>query len=311
MWRIASALLLLAAASSAAAAPAGKPLFRGADPDTEVIAGEVWAFPTNARGGDKLLAWSSPDLARWSQRGVLLDIDDVAWVKADGARTHYLWAPDMVPANGRWYLYYSVGPQNPTPSRLGVATCTGPAGPCTDIGKPLITGGDGFEAIDPMVFTDPKSKQTYLYAGGSAGSTLRAWVLKPDMTSIEREVRVAQPPLFTEAVFVHERQGVYYLSYSHGRWEHSSYSVHYATGPSPLGPWTYRGPLLQSSARLKGPGHHSFFKGTDGVWRIAYHGWPAQRGDGPYRGDRYIVVQPIAYDAAGAIRLDSAAKSGD
>src|SRR3546814_9489697 len=118
-----------------------------------------------------------------------------------GAPSHGLWAPDMLAANGRYYFYYSIGPQHPTPSRLGVATCEAPAGPCIDSGQPLLTGGGGFEAIDPMVFADAKSGKTYIYAGGSAGSTLRVFVLTPDLLTIDHEVKVAQPPHFTEGAF--------------------------------------------------------------------------------------------------------------
>jgi hypothetical protein len=46
-------------------------------------------------------------------------------------------------------------------------------------GKPLVTGGNGFEAIDPMVFVDPKTKTPYLYAGGSAGATCASGCSSP------------------------------------------------------------------------------------------------------------------------------------
>src|SRR3546814_6806231 len=138
----------------------------------------------------------------------------------------------MVAANGRHYLYFSVGPQNPTPSRIGVATCAGLEGPCTDSGKPLITGGKGFEAIDPAVFVDPASQTPFLYAGGSAGAKLRVWALKADMMTIDREIPVETPPHFTEGAFMHERGGTYYLSYSSGSYRHDSYQVHYATARS-------------------------------------------------------------------------------
>src|SRR3546814_21074597 len=84
-----------------------------------------------------------------------------------------------------------------------------------------------------MVFADAKSGKTYIYAGGSAGSTLRVFVLTPDLLTIDHEVKVAQPPHFTEGAFMHERDGIYYLSYSHGRWNDATYSVHYATAPGP------------------------------------------------------------------------------
>lgn len=276
----------------------GNPLFDGADPDAHVAGGTLWLYPT---GDERLIAWSR-EHGFWGPRGVLIRQSDIDWIKDDRARRHYLWAPDMVEGNGRFYLYYSVGPQDPTPSRIGVATGARPEGPFTDSGKPLLTGGRGFEAIDPMVFRDPASGRHYLYAGGSAGATLRVFLLGEDMMTIEREIAVGQPPSFTEAPFVHARNGVYYLSYSSGKWSESSYSVHYATAPSPTGPWRYRGAILASDARRKGPGHHSFI--TDpatGVEVIVYHRWEGRRGHGPYRGARSIAIEPVRYAADGSI----------
>src|SRR3546814_10799351 len=79
-------------------------------------------------------------------------------------------------------------------------------------------------------------------------------VLTPDLLTIDHEVKVAQPPHFTEGAFMHERDGIYYLSYSHGRWNDATYSVHYATAPGPTGPWTYRGVILTTDGTYNGPG---------------------------------------------------------
>jgi beta-xylosidase len=296
-------LLAAFAASRAAGAAAQevKSVFSGADPDANYINGELWVDPTGP--GDRLSAWSSTDLTTWRKRGDLLSQKDVPWIKDDHVLRHYLWAPDMVSADGRLYLYYSVGPQDPTPSRLGVATCEKPEGPCVDSGKPLLTGGNGFEAIDPMVFVDPKSDKRYLYTGGSNGHTLRVFELKPDMVTIDQEVKIDQPPAYTEAPFMHERNGIYYLSYSVGKWNTGDYHIDYAMAPSPLGPWKYRGTILKSDKRYKGPGHHSFVQDPkDGSWRIVYHRWEGKHGDGPYNDDnRKIVIQPITYDKFGQI----------
>ncbi|MFV0622465.1 family 43 glycosylhydrolase [Sphingomonas sp. ac-8] len=293
-----AAALLLASGAGAGAAQEVRSVFAGADPSALFADGKMWIYPT---GGDGLQAWSSADRRRWTKHP-LLRLSDIRWAKDDGAPVHFLWAPDMVVDQGRYYFYYSIGPQNPTPSRLGVAVCSGPAGPCTDSGKPLLTGGDGFEAIDPAVFVDPASGRRLLYAGGSAGAKLRVFELAPDMVTIAREIPVDQPPQFTEGAFLHERDGTYYLSYSHGRWNRADYSVHYATAPSPTGPWTYRGVILQADAKYKGPGHHSFVRDPEsGEWLIVYHRWEGQTGDGPYRGERQVAIQPIRYDAAGLI----------
>jgi beta-xylosidase len=299
---IALAVALLAGLPSAASAQSVASVFSSADPDAEVADGKYWIYPTDTGKGDKLFAWYSPDMVTWTRGVELLQQKDIGWIKDDKALRHYLWAPDMVQANGGWHLYYSVGPQDPTPSRIGVATCQGPAGPCTDSGKPLVTGGKGFEAIDPAVFVDPKTKTPYLYAGGSAGSTLRMWALKPDMVTVDHEVKVDTPPNFTEGAFMHYRNGIYYLSYSAGKWNMSSYQVHYAVALSPTGPWRYGGPILTSDKKFKGPGHHSFFQDPkDGQWYIVYHRWEGKKGDGPYTDERRIAIQKLEYRADGAI----------
>jgi beta-xylosidase len=303
--------LLRAGLASLAAAPAPvphNPIFVGADPDIVALCGRWWVYPTNAVdpkdgfAATRFYAWSSPDLRHWIKSAPLLEMADIPWVKADGAPNHGLWAPSLTAANGRYYLYYSVGPQNPTPSRLGVAVGDNPDGPFTDSGKPLLTGGNGFEAIDPMVFVDPKTGIPYLYAGGSAGAKLRIFELKPDMTEIDHEIPVETPPNFTEGAFVHERGGIYYLSYSHGHWNGPDYSVHYATSRTPVGPWTYRGAILTADATHQGPGHHAFAENpATHQWVIAYHRWERGAGPGPYQGSRQVAIDAIRYAPDGRI----------
>ncbi|MFK4794686.1 family 43 glycosylhydrolase [Sphingobium sp. ZW T5_29] len=297
---------LIAASLMSIAADARATGFQGADPHAVFIGDELWVFPTGGPGkqwgGNRLGAWSSSDLQNWKSRGEVINRSQVKWFEADGSKRHFLWAPSVVQSRARWYLYYSVGPQNPTPSRIGVAIARAPGGPYVDTGKPLLTGGKGFEAIDPMVFKDPRSKRTYLYAGGSAGARLRIFEMNPDMVSIKREVPVKQLPAFTEAPFMHERNGTYYLSYSHGRWKSSSYSVHYATSQSPTGPWRYRGAVLVSDGTRQGPGHHSFVRDPrSGEWLIVYHRWEGPNDKSTFAGRRNIAIERVTYGSDGRI----------
>ncbi|HVF94489.1 MAG TPA: family 43 glycosylhydrolase [Sphingomonas sp.] len=289
----------------ATTAVARNPQIQGADPHAIFIADELWVFPTGGPGGsweaDRFGAFSSRDLKTWRGRGELLRRDSIRWIGDDGARDHFLWAPGVATRDGKWFLYYSVGPQNPTPSRIGVAIADRPQGPYRDSGKPLVTGGNGYEAIDPMVFVDPRSTKAYLYTGGSAGATLRVWELNRDMVTLGQEIPVEQPPQFTEGAFIHERAGVYYLSYSHGRWNGPDYSVHYATATSPTGPWRYRGPILTSDATHQGPGHHSFVQDPKGDWLIVYHRWEQGPGPAPLKGERQVAIDRVRYAADGSI----------
>jgi beta-xylosidase len=287
----------------------GNPVLSGADPHAVVFGKEYWIYPTNGadtglyRRSDRFFSYSSTDLSKWQRRGTLLTIDEIKWIKDDGAQKHSLWAPAMIVHKGKYYLYYSVGPQNPTPSRIGVAISNSPATGFKDSGKPLLTGGNGFEAIDPMVFVDPKSKNTYLYCGGSAGAKLRVFQLKKNLIEIDHEIPVEQPPLFTEGVFMHERNGIYYLSYSHGKWDNNTYSVHYGTSSTPFGPWQYHGTMLVSDAKHIGPGHHSFITNpSTGQWYIVYHRWTDEtNGKGPLKIMRKTAIEPIIYNADGTI----------
>lgn len=280
------------------------PVFAGADPHAMAVGNTTWIYPTwSERGRQQFYAYSSTNLADWQRHGPILDFTNVTWVNDDKAPVHYPWAPSVFASGGKYYFYYSVGPQNPTPSRIGVAVAERPEGPFADSGKPLLMGGKGYEAIDPMVFQDPKSGAVYLYAGGSAGAKLRVFELNPDLESFKREIPVETPEKFTEGAFMHFYKGRYYLSYSHGGFRDASYSVHYATGDYPTGPWTYHGRILGSDETRKGPGHHSFLQNpANGEWLIFYHRWENQTGNGPYRGGRQICIDKVSYDAEGLIR---------
>jgi beta-xylosidase len=298
-----SVLFLVWAFPQHAAAQWTNPIMAGADPHAIVVGKTVWTYPTwdvRGGGGRHFYAFSSADLQRWEQHGPVLGFEDVSWIKDDGQQNHGAWAPGVIEARGKFYFYYSVGPQNPTPSRIGVAVGDRPEGPFRDSGQPLLTGGSGFEAIDAMVFADPNSGRHYLYAGGSAGAKLRVFELKDDLVSFSREIQVETPPRFTEGSFMHCHGGKYHFTYSSGSWQRSSYSVHYVTSSSPIGPWQYRGAILTSDATHKGPGHHSFIQDpATGDWLIVYHRWDQVTGDGPYRGSRKICIDRVHYDAEG------------
>jgi beta-xylosidase len=281
----------------------GSPMPAGADPHVIRIGQTYWMYPTEAGAPEALFAaYRSSNLKDWTREAVILKFADIPWVKNDPAPRRYAWAPSMLEKDGRFYFYYSVGPQSAQfPSHIGVATGDSPAGHFRDSGAALLTGGNGFEAIDPMAFNDPESGKTYLYTGGSAGSKLRIFELEDVPVKIRREVPTISPPHFTEGAFIHRRGETYYLSYSSGRWNSDEYSVHYATAPSPVGPWEYRGMILSKDEERQGPGHHSFVEGPDGEWFIAYHRWETKERPGPYRGSRQIAVERIQYDEKGLI----------
>jgi beta-xylosidase len=53
-------------------------------------------------------------------------------------------APDLVAANGRYFLFYSGNDWSSANYAVGVATCAGPLGPCGDASpNPIVSSGNG------------------------------------------------------------------------------------------------------------------------------------------------------------------------
>ncbi|MEN6309767.1 MAG: family 43 glycosylhydrolase [Anaerohalosphaeraceae bacterium] len=267
------------------------PILDAADPHILLVDETAWIYPTSGHYR-RFYAYSSSNLVNWQSYSAILNFDQISWIPAG----KHAWAPAMIRKNGWYYFYYSVGPK---PSHIGVASGLSPTGPFTDKGSALLSDNNAanFEAIDPMVFTDPASGISYLYAGGSAGSRLRVFELNSNMMSFAREIAITNPPYFTEGVFMHYRNGVYYLSYSNGSWNNDTYSVHYCTSSTPYGPWTYRGKILSSEGWFKGPGHHSFVHNAAmDEWYIVYHRWNERLDSGPYSGSRSVAIEKITYE---------------
>ncbi|MET9359069.1 family 43 glycosylhydrolase [Streptomyces sp. NPDC006617] len=203
---------------------------------------------------------------------------------------------------------YSAKPSNPraassyrnTGKHLGVAVSDSPTGPFRDaLGKPLVRAGTyPGQAIDPMVFTDDDGR-SYLYWGNGAAHVVP---LNADMTSFApAAVRTFTPDGFREGAFLFERAGTYYFMWSENDTRDENYQVAYATGPSPLGPFTKRGVVLRKRLDLgiKGTGHHSVVKapGSD-TWYIAYHRFAVPAGNGT---NREVTVDRMTFAADGSI----------
>lgn len=127
-------------------------------------------------GGWYFTVFSSTDLKTWQDEGVMLDLksEQVPW--ADGNA----WAPCIeekkVDGKYKYFFYYSGNPKNGGGKQIGVATSDSPAGPFTDLGRPVVTASPvgGGQQIDVDVFTDPVSGKSYLYWGERLHGRCRA-----------------------------------------------------------------------------------------------------------------------------------------
>lgn len=120
-------------------------------------------------------------------------------------------------------------------------------------------------------------------------------------------VKDITPDNYREGSFVIKRKGTYYFMWSEDDTRSENYHVAYATGPSPLGPWTKQGTILSKRPEygIKGTGHHSVVNvpGTDD-WYMVYHRF-ALNGPGRPGGDgthRETTVDRMEFAADGTIR---------
>ncbi len=274
-------------ATAAAGPPAESPAPRSnpalpdyhADPNIVAFGDTYYLYPTTdgfeGWSGTTFSVWSSKDLVNWQEHDVILDLGpDVDWAESRA------WAPTIAERDGKYYFYFCAE------AKIGVAVSDSPLGPFTDSGEPLIAANpDGTgQAIDPAVFTDVDG-QAYLYWGNGS-----AWVvpLNDDMVSFDPDRVVGIPNLdeFREGLFMVERDGTYHLTYSIDDTRSEDYRVGYATAPSPTGPFTNHGLILQKdpAQSILGTGHNSVIQvpGTD-AWYLVYHRFAIPDGDGTHR----------------------------
>ncbi|MFI6035093.1 family 43 glycosylhydrolase [Streptomyces sp. NPDC051315] len=264
-----------------------------ADPNIVRFGDTFYLYPTTdgfaGWSGTRFKAYCSTDLVHWKDHGVILDLGpDVSWADSRA------WAPTIAEKDGKYYFYFSAD------ANIGVAVSDSPTGPFEDaLGRPLLRAGQlTGQMIDPAVFTDDDG-QSYLYFGNGRGYVVP---LNADMTSFDAsKIEDITPNGYNEGSFVIKRKGTYYFMWSENDTRDENYRVAYATGPSPTGPWTRRGVILEKDLSLgvKGTGHHSVVHvpGTDD-WYIAYHRFAIPGGDGTHR---ETTVDRLEFDADGLI----------
>ena len=236
--------------------------------------------------------YTSPDMKTWRDAGVPLAVTVFKWARPDAKA----WAPEAAYRNGKYYFYAPVGGD-----KIGVAVSNRPDGGFVDARKdPLVDRerdvNAGDEPIDPAVFID-KDGQAYMYFGTRVPKVVK---LKPDMISLDGPIRIvkidglpASDPKkkYGEAPFMHEHNGVYYFTFSSG-WPGQ---ILYATASSPMGPFTYRGVMIDY---LKISTNHQAILEHDGKSWVFYH--DALLPGGGYR--RSIAIAPLDYGADGTIK---------
>lgn len=299
-----AAFLLLGAVSGFArkkhdALGTGNPVIPGyfADPTIKKFGDTYYMYATtdgSGAGFGPAQVWTSKDFVNWT-------LMPMNWPDS-----HWIWAPDVIRhTDGRYYYFYC----QPCIIHCGVSET--PRGPWKNIlgESEAVLVPDRFVTnaitLDGQTFVDDDGS-VYLYWGTWGiykGFGCGAGKMTPDLKGFTetRLIPNTEAVDFFEAPFVLKRNGIYYFMYSSGSCHDHTYRVQYATSDHPLGPYEYKGCILETNedGTVHGPGHHSILKEGDDYY-IVYH-----RHDNPHsnRGfHRQLCMDKMEFAADGSIR---------
>jgi arabinoxylan arabinofuranohydrolase len=267
-----------------------------ADPAAIVKDSTLWLFTghdaPDIQKSYKMKDWlvfSTNDLKKWTEYPVPLKLTDFNWAKGGDA-----YAGQVIERYGKYYWYISTNAFG-----IGVAVADKPQGPYKDaIGKPLLTNKDCFASthywacIDPTVFIDDDD-QAWIFWGNTECYYAR---LKKNMTEIDGDVKQINFAgfNFTEAPWIHKRNGIYYLSYATGFPE----KIAYAIANHIEGPYTYQG-ILNEVAGNSNTNHQAILE-YRGKWLFIYHNGSIQTNGGSL--SRSVCIEQLQYNNDGTVK---------
>lgn len=264
------------------------------DCEARVIDGRLYLYGSmdtseNAWCSDSYYVVSSNDMESWTVHSQAFDASQVSWAQngfIDPEGRVMLYAPDAIKSDGRYYLYFCLSDDSE-----GVATSHQPEGPFRDAVRLPVKG------IDPAVFIDDDG-QAYYYWGQFSANVAR---LNNDMTSLQPDSIITgllteREHHFHEGISVRKRNGIYYLVYTDTSRGKAS-CLGYATGTSPLGPFTYRGVIVDNDGCDPSTwNNHGSIQQFNGQWYVFYH---RSSRDSQYM--RRVCIEPIQFLTDGSI----------
>ena len=274
--------------------------------------------------------YSTTDMVNWTDHGTVLSYHEFEWAKENSS-----WAGQVVEKDGKFYYYVPINAKNGQ-TAIGVAVSDSPTGPFTDpLGEPLV--GPAPNYIDPTVCIDDDG-QAYLYWGNP---DLYCVVLNDDMISYDKDYpgsnngiirweletndyadlesdeckdvqaqfgtgtrlddkgKIRRPTLYEEGPWFYKHDGHYYLIYAaNGIPERIDYSM----ADSPLGPWEYKGMIMNDNVDGRGSGSFTNHPGIveyKGRSYLFYHTGKLYDGGGFHRS---VAVDEIFYNEDGTIQ---------
>lgn len=201
-------------------------------------------------------------------------------------RPAFLYAPDAIHKDGKYYLYFCMSDNSE-----GVAVSKCPEGPFEN---PIQFPCGG---IDPAVFVDTDG-QAYYYWGQlfAKGVKLNDDMVSFDESAVVSNIVTEEEHFFHEGASMRKIGDTYYLVYSNMERGRPT-ALGYATSKSPLGPFTYRG-IIVDNAKCDPVSwnNHGSIEEFNGKWYVFYH-----RCSRCTRTHRRLCIEPIHINKDGTI----------
>ncbi|WP_099468217.1 family 43 glycosylhydrolase [Konateibacter massiliensis] len=204
----------------------------------------------------------------------------------EGEKPALLFAPDAIYKNGTYYLYFCMSDDSE-----GVAVSASPEGPFENPIQ-LPCGG-----IDPAIFTD-EDGQSYFYWGQlfSHGVKLNDDMISFDEKAVVHNLVTEEEHFFHEGSSMRKIGNTYYYVYADME-RGKPTALGYSTSKSPLGPFEYRGIIIDNAACDPASwNNHGSIECVNGQWYVFYH--RCSRGVQQYR---RLCIEPITINADGSI----------
>ena len=259
------------------------------DGEPRVFGNRVYVYGSHDRAGSDsfcdyvLKCWSASvdNLNEWVCHGdifhTLPDADhpaDTPWTD----KQHYLYAPDVIEKDGKYYLYAYI---------INSIGCVGvsdrPEGPFELLSQYQYTISDEICCngwfIDPGVLVDDDGK-VYIYCGFER--SYMAQINPDNMYEVLDDSCIEHfiPCEVTQENGFHQKESVFYEAASPRKVGDTYYMIYspkqgsrlaYATSDKPTGPFTYRGYIVDNGVDYPGGNNHGSIANINGQWYIFYH----------------------------------------
>lgn len=278
---------------------AGNPFIPGyfADPTIKKFGDTYYLYATTdgtGNGYGPAQVWISKDFSNWTNRVM------------DWPTTEVVWAPDVMKGKDGLYHYFYC---EPCVLHEGIGET--PIGPWRNIlgDTDAVLVEDRFVhnaiTLDGQTFIDDDGS-VYIYFGTWGiyeGFGCGVAKFNSDMKTFSEKKLIPNTEIkdFFEAPFVLKRNGIYYFMYSSGSCHDHTYRVQYATSKvGPMGPYEYKGCILETNAdgTVHGPGHHSVLQDGDDYY-IVYHRHNIPQATHGF--NRQICIDKLTFTADGEI----------